>query len=820
MSTKQQYIITSRNENDFSEKFISESLKKTDKEKKKALGFIIVQMIAGKSELGDTFLMDIMQFVFPGQEDKLLKRMCYVFFTICSRTDRDGKVKEEVLLICNALRKDLTSPNEYIRAACLNFIATADEKELIGPLASSVFESLSYKNSHVRSAAARALGILYLKDRLLFNTAPICLKTQLYDEKSMVCIRSMLTSLFNICKKTCIEYIISRENMIMEYDSKTKVLIASLIRSNESTSKPIGILRKLLYSSEKAAVYESITSLMLLSKEQSDYKKIANRLFDLFITSEDNNNSVVVSKKMIDLQNICPGVFAEWLKDLMPFLFVTDKELSSNISIIIKHNLRKASANIFICYLKENKERWLENGVSDKIVELICTVSHIFPNVAILASSILTPLLKEHSSLVVKHLRSLSNISVSVKEDIYYTIKSIINSIDDSKTLKDIFSIIPNAQTDSVSAIDLVFSFTQDFSGLKGTNEEKTSLLNTILDCVMDIESKVENNEPLSAKIYLILVHICKTSSVTIPDRLVFEKASSSLNMLLSNTENHFSYKQMSIQPFCNHQRKITEKSERIEDLTSKIHFFDDISSAMVYKSQDKFKDSKIYKTYNLSGYSNSLFVEVKVSIKNQEIELDFLIVNQTDKCIEGVYLELILSENLKQYNKTTTDSLYPNSFISEKVILRMTSSETARIFPIICYGKGIETVQNLQHLIFPPSSFTSPNKMDKDVFRNTWQELAWEMVIEIPENEYSTITDFIIPFLSKMKFEIIENSPLESSFASLNISTITNNNASILGSLAISFENDILSGTIRLRGPEKKIVLSLSDEIISYLSK
>ena len=52
-------------------------------------------------------------------DDINVKKLLFLFWEIIDKQNKDGKIKDEFILVCNSLRKDLESPNEYVRGRVL-----------------------------------------------------------------------------------------------------------------------------------------------------------------------------------------------------------------------------------------------------------------------------------------------------------------------------------------------------------------------------------------------------------------------------------------------------------------------------------------------------------------------------------------------------------------------------------------------------------------------------------------------------------------------------------------------------------------------------
>ena len=64
-------------------------------------------------------------------QDHEIKKLLFLYWEIVEKTNLDGSVKDEMILACNALRKDLLSPNEYIRGRTLRLVSKISIKSIL-----------------------------------------------------------------------------------------------------------------------------------------------------------------------------------------------------------------------------------------------------------------------------------------------------------------------------------------------------------------------------------------------------------------------------------------------------------------------------------------------------------------------------------------------------------------------------------------------------------------------------------------------------------------------------------------------------------------
>ena len=103
-----------------SEQQLRTDLEKGDGKTKVAALKKVIQMILNGEKLPN-LLMTIIRFVLPSQ-DHMIKKLLLIFWEICPKTYPDGKLMQEMILVCDAYRKDLQHPNEFIRGSTLRFL--------------------------------------------------------------------------------------------------------------------------------------------------------------------------------------------------------------------------------------------------------------------------------------------------------------------------------------------------------------------------------------------------------------------------------------------------------------------------------------------------------------------------------------------------------------------------------------------------------------------------------------------------------------------------------------------------------------------------
>lgn len=67
-------------------------------------------------------MITIERLYFGFHQDHTIKKLLLLFWELVPKTTADGKLLQEMILVCDAYRKDLQHPNEFIRGATLRFL--------------------------------------------------------------------------------------------------------------------------------------------------------------------------------------------------------------------------------------------------------------------------------------------------------------------------------------------------------------------------------------------------------------------------------------------------------------------------------------------------------------------------------------------------------------------------------------------------------------------------------------------------------------------------------------------------------------------------
>lgn len=278
-----------------------------------------------------TLLMPVIQYCMPSK-DKRLKKLLHFYWEVCPKYEENGKLKQEMILVVNAIRNDLQHPNEYIRGATLRSLQKLKEPELIEPLIPICRSCLEHRHSYVRKNAVFTIYSIYKEFESLIPDAPELIQTFLAAESDMTCKRNAFVFLANCAMPRAVEYLLSVYDQIPSLDELMQLAFIELIRKDcmgETPNRPkyIRCVFELLNAPSHSVKYEAATTLTTLTQNPAAIKAAASGFVDLVAKESDNNVKLIVLDRLEALRAKHEHVIDPLVMDLLRVLGSPDMEV-------------------------------------------------------------------------------------------------------------------------------------------------------------------------------------------------------------------------------------------------------------------------------------------------------------------------------------------------------------------------------------------------------------------------------------------------------------------------------------------------------------
>ncbi|XP_015605561.1 coatomer subunit beta [Cephus cinctus] len=375
--------------------------------KVEALKKTIHMIISGERLPG--LLMTIIRFVLPLQ-DHTIKKLLLIFWEIVPKTSPDGKLLQEMILVCDAYRKDLQHPNEFVRGSTLRFLCKLKEPELLEPLMPAITACLEHRHSYVRRNAVLAIFTIYRNFEFLIPDAPELIAKYLEGEQDMSCRRNAFLMLLHADQSRALSYLAACLDQVPSFGDILQLVIVELIykvcHANPSErARFIRCIYSLLNSPSAAVRYEAAGTLVTLSSAPTAIKAAASCYIELVVKESDNNVKLIVLDRLIAMKD-SPAherVLQDLVMDILrvlgsPALEVRTKTLALSMDLVTSRTIEE-----MVQLLKKEILRTAggEHEDAGRYRQLLVRTLHAcsikFPDVAATVIPVLTDFLSENN---------------------------------------------------------------------------------------------------------------------------------------------------------------------------------------------------------------------------------------------------------------------------------------------------------------------------------------------------------------------------------------------------------------------------------------
>ncbi|KAH8649947.1 coatomer subunit beta [Xylariales sp. PMI_506] len=322
--------------------------KGTDESKVETMKRILTIMLNGDPM--PQLLMHIIRFVMPSKY-KPLKKLLYFYYEICPKLDAQGKLKQEMILVCNGIRNDLQHPNEYIRGNTLRFLCKLREAELIEPLLSSARSCLEHRHAYVRKNAVYAIASIFQHSPSLIPDAAELVDNFLEGESDATCKRNAFAALSSIDHDKALLYLSTVFEGIPNAEELLQLVELEFIRkdavqNSQNKARYLRLIFDLLEANTSTVVYEAASSLTSLTNNPVAVKAAAAKFIELSIKEADNNVKLIVLDRVDKLRQKNEGVLDDLIMEILrvlssPDIDVRRKALTIALEMVSSKNVEE-----------------------------------------------------------------------------------------------------------------------------------------------------------------------------------------------------------------------------------------------------------------------------------------------------------------------------------------------------------------------------------------------------------------------------------------------------------------------------------------------
>jgi len=200
---------------------------KNEETKVAALKCLISSTVSGESY--PRLLMSVIKYCLHS-DHHLLKKLLLTYWEVVEKRTKDGNLMHEMILVCNAMKNNLTHANEYIRGATLRFLCKISDVEILESLIPSITSNLEHRHSYVRKNAVLAVFHIYQTHPDLIPDAPELIENFLYNESNPAAKRNAFMMLFHCDLDRAVNFLATVLNTVNTMGEPFQLVVLELMR--------------------------------------------------------------------------------------------------------------------------------------------------------------------------------------------------------------------------------------------------------------------------------------------------------------------------------------------------------------------------------------------------------------------------------------------------------------------------------------------------------------------------------------------------------------------------------------------------------------
>lgn len=372
-------------------------------------------------------LMHVIRFVMPSK-NKELKKLLYFYWEVCPKHDEQGKMRHEMILVCNAIQHDLQHPNEYIRGNTLRFLCKLKEPELLETLVPNVRQCLVHRHAYVRKNAVFALYSIYKVLDHLIPDAPGLVLEFLAEEFDSVCKRNAFVCLGDLDPLMAWLYIEENMHLLESMDSLLQLSIVEFVRKiapsmPASKARFTTLISAILEFATDVVAYEAAVALTTMSGSAESIVLAGSKFVELATKEADNNVKLITLERINDLNIAHPGLLQGLSLDILSVLATQDidvrrKALDVTLLLISSRNVED------VVKLLKKELQHLSASSDDKNAEYRQFLVNAIHKLAISFGEVAT-------NVIDLLLESIGDLSTSAASNVIVFVKEVVEKFPD-----------------------------------------------------------------------------------------------------------------------------------------------------------------------------------------------------------------------------------------------------------------------------------------------------------------------------------------------------------------------------------------------------
>ena len=720
-------------------------------------------------------LMPIIQYTATTIDHRVIK-LLFLFLENVEIRDARGEIRPEFILITDAIRNFLLSHNEYVRIAAMRFLYKLNDRDLCQQLLSAILQNLEHADENVRWHAAHLIGRLS-RDMEGFNldTSESILES-LTNEANPRVIPAMIAAAYEAAPKEATEHIVNLPLEQVSTDIKVAILKIAIDAYKKFPHYRVALLEivvDLCDDDSPAVRLESANVLRQLSSNQAAVRTTASTYCDLLTTLTDENQRAFVVQALIEM--------AEEHRDIVAPLAL---EMSQGANI--SGQLHRHLLNVLVSIVQKESALSLVPLITSRTkdsLEALRTLLLRFNETSSAIAESIGPFITDPNS----HLAEFASVLLKdcgiagAKKEAFRFFSGVIDSSDvESILARAIWSIAEFADDPNVAADllqDLISGDSEPVAGGTETivNEDGTYSTRTTQGATKTLRQMLKDGNSFLGLALISALIKTKLRGGEIADLQssvtkvlgfsgVEKNAKDLCNLWMKSAEtpNLMRLFRTSATNSFEHRKHNVVEAEQAEKPF--ISATQPLSFTVLYNTAEEVPTQTTevvdLPIVQLTGPSDSLYVEASCSLRKFDRVYHFTLYNRTEATLTNVLFEFTTVGSVSILQRNDLLSLAPGGSETFDLPVMISSGSCGTLFGVVSFdfagaGGSDHQLLPLAPIDVDPFFCFEPTQISETSFRTKWAESIWERKIDINTQETDLIA-FIDRIATSFKFEII----------------------------------------------------------------
>lgn len=346
---------------------------KEDEKKIGAMKSLISWIVQGKGDELSRLLMHVIKFC-TQSANHTLKKLLLVYWEILDMHKPDGKLREEMILVCESWKKNLVHANEYVRGSTLRFLCKMKEPEILQSLIPAITANLEYRNAYVRKNAVLAVFSIHRQFPKLIPDAADRIEKFLDSEVNSAARRNAFLMLYHVYEQRAMAYLYTNLEQLQSFGESFQLVALELIRKVSRTkafaevkSQYVRTIYALTECPSNPVAYEAANTLVTLSAAPVAVRRAVAAYTRLLSSESDSSVKLIILGRLNKLRKRHKAVLSDMVMEVLRSLTTPNNEIRRAIIDLALKLLTNRNVDSVLTVFKKQLQLTDERGHGDKI---------------------------------------------------------------------------------------------------------------------------------------------------------------------------------------------------------------------------------------------------------------------------------------------------------------------------------------------------------------------------------------------------------------------------------------------------------------------